>query len=94
VIFRAGYFPNTAAGLETERFALVLLDFDLYTSAVDAFRFFYSRLVQGAYFFMHDYNNPESDRAISRAAHEFLAGKPERLIEIPDVWGTALFRKV
>jgi len=94
LIFRVGYFPDTATGLEQEQFALVLLDFDLYKSAVDAFRFFYPRLVPGAYFFMHDYNNPESDRAISRAAHEFLADKPERLIEIPDVWGTALFRKM
>jgi O-methyltransferase len=42
---------------------------------------------------MHDFNNPESDRAISRAATEFLADKPERLIEIPDEWGSALFRK-
>lgn len=94
VIFRAGYFPKTAAGLEGERFALVMLDFDLYKSAMDAFTFFYPRLVRGAYFFMHDFNNPESNRAISRAADEFLRDKPERPIEIPDEWGTALFRKV
>lgn len=94
VIFRAGYFPETAAGLEGERFALVMLDFDLYKSAIHAFNFFYPRLVPGAYFFMHDFNNPESDHAISRAAHEFLADKPERLMEIPDVWGTAMFRKL
>ena len=93
VIFRAGHFPNTAAGLEDERFALVMLDFDLYQSAIDAFHFFYPRLVPGAYFFLHDYNNPESNYGISRAAHEFLAGKPERLVEIPDVWGSAVFRK-
>jgi O-methyltransferase len=70
-----------------------MLDFDLYKSALDVFRFFYPRLVPGGYFFMHDFNNPESDRAISRAATEFLADKPERLIEIPDEWGSALFRK-
>lgn len=94
VIFRAGYFPETAAGLEDERFALVMLDFDLYKSAIDSFIFFYPRLVPGAYFFMHDFNNPESNHAISRAAQEFLADKPERLMEIPDVWGSALFRKL
>ncbi len=94
LIFRAGYFPQTAAGLEEERFALVMLDFDLYKSAMDAFRFFYPRMVRGAYFFMHDFNNPESNHAISRAADEFLRDKPERPIEIPDEWGTALFRKV
>lgn len=94
VVFRPGYFPQTAAGLEQERFALVMLDFDLYRSAIDAFGFFYPRLVPGGYFFMHDFNNPESDHAISRAASEFLEDKPESLMEIPDVWGSAVFRKI
>jgi len=94
VVFRAGYFPQTAAGLEQERFALVMLDFDLYRSAADALQFFYPRLVPGAYFFMHDFNSPESDHAISRAASEFLRDKPELLIEIPDEWGSVVFRKI
>ena len=94
VTFRAGYFPETAAGLEDERFALVMLDFDLYKSAIDAFNFFYPRVVPGGFFFMHDYNNPESNHGIARAAHEYLAEKPERLVEIPDVWGSAVFRKL
>jgi O-methyltransferase len=71
-----------------------MLDFDLYHSSLYVFRFFYPRLVRGGYFFMHDYNSPESDRAISRAAHEFMHDKPEFLIEIPDYFGTALFRKI
>ena len=94
VVFRTGYFPETAAGLEDERFALVMLDFDLYKSAIDSFIFFYPRLVPGAYFFIHDFNNPESNHAVSRAAREYLADKPKRLVEIPDVWGSALFRKL
>jgi O-methyltransferase len=94
VVFRAGYFPKTATGLEQERFALVMLDFDLYRSAVDALQFFYPRLVPGGYFFMHDFNSPESDHAISRAATEFLTGRPELLVEIPDEWGSAVFRKI
>jgi O-methyltransferase len=93
VEFRAGYFPETAAGLEDERFAFVMLDFDLYRPALDALRFFYPRLVRGAYFFMHDFNSPESNHAISRAALEFLADKPELVIEIPDQAGSAMFRK-
>ncbi len=93
VEFRVGYFPETAAGLELERFALVMLDFDLYRSAMEAFKFFYPRLVPGGYFFLHDFNSPESDHAISRSASEFLSDKPERLVEIPDQWGSAVFRK-
>jgi O-methyltransferase len=94
VVFRKGCFPETASGLESERFALVMLDFDLYKSALDAFRFFYPRMVRGAYFFMHDFNSPESDHAISRAAMEFMADKPELLCEIADHWGSAMFRKL
>jgi O-methyltransferase len=71
-----------------------MLDFDLYQSAVDAFHFFYPRMVPGGFFFMHDFNSPESGGAIARAAREFLLEKPEMLIELPDEWGSAVFRKV
>ncbi|MBB6145689.1 O-methyltransferase [Silvibacterium bohemicum] len=94
VVFRKGYFPETASGLEGESFSLIMLDVDLYRPALEVLRFFYPRMARGGYFFMHDYNSPESDRAISRAAHEFMADKPESLIEIPDFHGSALFRKV
>jgi O-methyltransferase len=92
--FRKGYFPDTAVGLEAETFAMVMLDVDLYRPALEVFRFFYPRMVRGGYFFMHDFNSPESDHAISRAAREFMADKPELLIEIPDFFGSALFRKL
>lgn len=94
VIFRTGYFPETAAGLEDENFALVMLDFDKYQAALEGFRFFYPRLVPGGYFFLHDFNSPESDHAIERAATEYMADKPETLIELPDQWGSAMFRKL
>ncbi len=94
IIFRKGYFPDTAAGLESEQFALVMLDVDLYRPALEVLRFFYPRMVRGGYFFMHDFNNPESDRAISRAAYEFLENKPELLIETPDFCGSVVFRKI
>lgn len=94
VEFRKGYFPDSAAGLEEESFALVMLDFDLYVSAMAALDFFYPRIPRGGYFFLHDFNNVESNRAISRAALEFLADKPELLLEIPDICGTAMFRKL
>jgi O-methyltransferase len=94
LVFRKGYFPETAAGLEDRQFALVMLDVDLYAPALEVFRFFYPRLVRGGYFFMHDFNSPESNHGISRAAREFMADKPELLVEIPDFHGSALFRKI
>lgn len=94
LIFRKGFFPATAAGLEEERFALVMLDVDLYQPALDVLDFFYPRMTRGGYFFLHDFNFPESGYAISRAAHEFLGDKPELLIEIADYHGSAMFRKI
>jgi O-methyltransferase len=92
--FRKGFFPETAAGLEAEQFALVMLDVDVYLTALDVFSFFYPRMVRGGYFFIHDFNSIESDHGIARAAHKFLVDKPELLVEIPDFHGSALFRKI
>jgi O-methyltransferase len=93
VVIRKGYFPETADGLEHEQFAFVMLDVDLYKPTAAGLKFFYPRLAPGGYLFAHDYNSPESDRAVSRAVDEFMADKPERLIEIPDRWGSIVFRK-
>lgn len=92
--FRKGYFPETAIGLENHNFALVMLDVDMYRPSLEVFRFFYPRLVRGGYFFMHDYNSLESQRAVSRAAHDFMRDKPELLIELSDYFGSAVFRKI
>jgi O-methyltransferase len=89
-----GYFPETAVGLEDERFAFTMIDFDKYEPTLAALDFFYQRTSPGGFIFVHDYNNPESDWACSKALNEFLADKPENAILIPDAWGTALFRKV
>lgn len=92
--FRKGYFPDTASGLENERFSFVMLDVDLYQPALDVFEFFYPRLVRGGYFFMHDFNSNESDYAISRASRKYMADKSELLMELPDYFGSAFFRKI
>lgn len=94
VIIRKGYFPETAVGLENERFALVLIDFDKYESTLSALKFFYPLVNRGGFIFVHDYSNPESNWACSRALNEFLSDKSEKPILIPDAWGTAILRKV
>jgi O-methyltransferase len=94
VIFKPGYFPETAAGMENCRFCFVMLDADLYKPTRAGLEFFYPRMSRGGYIFLHDYTSSESDYAVSRAAAEFLAEKPEKVIEIPDRWGTALLRKL
>ncbi len=91
---RKGRFPETTSGLEGHRFAFVLLDLDLYHPTLEGLEFFYPRMAPGAYVFVHDYNSPESSNAGARAVDGFLMGKPERPIEIPDLWGSIVFRRL
>src|SRR5262249_25534873 len=93
VFVRQGRFPDTATGLEAERFAFVLLDLDVYAPTLVGLEFFYPRLAPGAYAFVHDFNSPESNQACRRAVTEFMADKPEKPVELPDVWGSVVFRK-
>jgi O-methyltransferase len=93
VELRPGYVPDTLAGLEEETFAFVLLDLDLFEPTQASLEFFYPRLSPGGYLVMHDYNNAESDWACKRAFDGFLEDKPERLVELGDVWGSALIRR-
>jgi O-methyltransferase len=83
-----GYFPETAAGLENEVFALVNLDLDLYVPTKAALEFFYARLVSSGVILVHDYN-PKWE-GICKAVDEFLADKPEPLILLPDTDGTCM----
>jgi O-methyltransferase len=94
VVPRVGYVPETFAGLESERFAFVLSDTDLYAPTKATLEFCYPRMTTGAYMFIHDYNNTESGWACKRAVDEFMANVPEQVVEIADHWGTAMFRKV
>ncbi len=94
VVFRQGYFPKTAEGLEGETFSFAMLDFDKYEPTLAALEFFYPRVSKGGYIFVHDYNSPESDWACKRATDKFMAGKVEKVIELPDRFGSVVFRKL
>jgi O-methyltransferase len=94
VVLRPGYVPATLAGLEAERFAFVLLDLDLLEPTRASLEFFYPRLSAGGYLVVHDYNNPESDWACKRAFDAFLEERPEQVVELGDMWGSALIRRV
>lgn len=93
VVIRKGYFPETTIGMEKERFAFVMIDFDKYDPTYAALEFFYPRMNKDGFIFVHDYSSSESDWTCSRALNTFLADKPEKPILLPDAWGTALFRK-
>ena len=94
LVVKKGRIPETFTGLETERFAFVLLDMDLYKPTLNALEFFYPRLSIGGYMMVHDYHNEESNWACRRAVDEFMQNKPERIIEIADIWGSIIFRRL
>jgi O-methyltransferase len=53
-IVKKGYFPGTANGLE-DKFAFVSLDADLYQPMLEGLKYFYPRLAEGGYIFVHDF---------------------------------------
>ncbi|MBY8989956.1 MAG: class I SAM-dependent methyltransferase [Candidatus Lokiarchaeota archaeon] len=95
VIIRKGIFPETVKGLESEIFSFVYLDADLYKSTKEGLKFFYPRISEGGYIFIHDYNNPqESNAGVLRAVQEFMSDKKEKILEIPDILGSVVIRKL
>ena len=89
--FKPGFFPETAAGLETEKFALVHIDADLYAPTIEALKFFYPRLNKGGVIIVHDYNH--TWEGIPKAINEFIGTIPESLIELSDWQGSAMILK-
>lgn len=95
IIIRKGIFPETTNGLESEKFAFVYLDADLYKSTLEGLRFFYPRISKGGYLLIHDYHNPqESNAGVLRAVNEFMKDKVEKILEIPDVLGSIILRRI
>lgn len=58
VVFRPGFFPATAKGLEQEIFSLAHCDMDIHSSVLDFCRFFYPRLARGGVMVFDDYGSP------------------------------------
>jgi hypothetical protein len=81
VHFYRGFFPDSAEGLDPDKkFCFVHMDVDLYQSTLDCLEFFYPRMTPGGIMLSHDYSILEG---VERAFTEFLADKPENLIELP-----------
>ena len=94
VRFLPGYFPETTAGMPGDAvFSLVHIDCDLYAPFHAALHYFYPRLIPSGFLVMHDYSSLYWDGA-EKAADEFFADKPEKLIPIPDKSGTVVIRKM
>ena len=85
-----GFFPETTAGLEDCRFALVSLDADLYAPTLAGLHFFYPRLNPGGVILLQDYNSRRF-RGAAQAVKDFeRASGPVALVPLCDLHGTAV----
>jgi hypothetical protein len=91
-IIKKGLFPYTTNGLD-EKFSLVCIDADFYQSTYDALEYFYPRVVDGGYIFIHDYNDDELF-GVQQAVQEYSTNK-YRLHKVPlsDHSGTLVISK-
>jgi len=87
-VFKAGYFPETAAGID-DTFAVVSLDADLYKPLYDGLCFFYPLMARGGYIIIHDYNNSRFAGA-KQAVREFCEENQVFVIPLPDLHGTGV----
>ena len=93
-VFRKGYFPESAAYEQDNRFAFVSLDMDLYQPILCGIDFFYPRLNNGGYIMIHDYNHREF-RGIKKAlaeSEEKFGAIPK--VPLPDQGGTIVLTKI
>jgi O-methyltransferase len=91
VKFHQGFFPESIpVALNSETFAFVHLDADLYDPTLSGLRFFYPRMPRCGILVVHDYNAWPGAR---RAVDEFFADKPELPIPMPDKSGSAVIIK-
>ena len=91
-IFHQGYFPETTKGLESERYALVSMDADLYNPTKAGLEYFYPRLSPGGVIIVHDYN-PDWP-GIMKAVDDFAATIPEPIVPVADVDSSVMIFKV
>ena len=83
----AGVFPDTAKGLEDERFSFVHLDLDLEPSTRDALEFFHPRLLPGGIIAADDFNDP----GVRRTFAAFFASRADTIVALP--WGQGMVVK-
>lgn len=86
-----GFFPeNLPDNFNNLRFAFVHLDADLYEPTKDGLELFYPRMSKNGIIMVHDYNAWPGAR---NATDDFLKGKSEIAIPLPDKSGSAIIIK-
>lgn len=79
-IFKAGYFPETASGIE-EEFCFVNLDLDLYQPTLEGLRWFEDRMVSGGVILIHDYF-ADNFRGVRQAVDEYMRDRKRKELHL------------
>ena len=91
-VFRRGFFPETASGLEDESFCLVSIDADLYDPVYEGLKFFYPRLEHGGVILLHDYDSLRF-RGAGEAARRYCSEQNIFARPLWDMHGSAILEK-
>lgn len=75
-----GLFPDSAINVSDDKFAFAHFDVDLYEGTKACLEYFYPKMIPGGIMITHDY---DILAGVQKAFKEFLADKPEGLIELP-----------
>ncbi len=88
-----GAFPNTAVNID-DRFCFVSIDVDFFKSTLDSLIYFYPKIVQGGYLFIHDYNDDEL-HGVKYAVQQYEKKIKQKLHLVPlcDHSGTLVISK-
>ena len=95
VVVCQGFFPESLTKeAEDEKYAFVSLDVDFEESTYQGLKFFYPRLSEGGYIFIHDYNTFFLE-GVKKAVQRFEADEGVRLKKVPlaDKSGTVVIVK-
>ncbi len=92
VYIKQGYFPDSLDGLE-DKFAFVSIDVDFEQSIYNSLEYFYPRLNEGGYIFIHDYNSHLS--GVAKAVNNFEINNNIKMCKVPicDASGTLIITK-
>lgn len=79
---KKGWFPQSAVGLENERFCFVNLDCDLYEPILAGLRYFYPKMVRGGVILCHEYFS-QGYVGVREAVMEFIAESSDEIYTLP-----------
>lgn len=86
---RKGYFPETAQGLDTEKFAFVSLDTDLYKPILAGLEFFWPKMSGGGFIFIHDFGL----EGVKQAVMEYCTKEKIGFVRITDYCHSVILAK-